>query len=233
RTLRTYSKRSRSAENEIPLESLKKRKTEAETVTTKHASEHPIHTLAPIAPSSSRNIPKSSILSYFKPCRSSSTNDSSDSLHTPKKLIDIQPCSPQVIKRMAEPRRLRLRPSTPILPATDISMASLGESNHANGGGGDQSAKRVLRTRTPRRSGLDMTDNSTLSQKPTHKERTEPSHKTPPKLRQSSTIQTTINLSGKPTFIECELCRIVYNPLHPNDVKFHLKRHKKIEKSRK
>lgn len=53
-----------------------------------------------------------------------------------------------------------------------------------------------------------------------------------PKRSKSTPIQTTINLSTKPAFEECSMCRIVYNPLHPKDVKFHAKRHKAILRSK-
>ncbi|KAL5627861.1 hypothetical protein BROUX41_002609 [Berkeleyomyces rouxiae] len=38
-------------------------------------------------------------------------------------------------------------------------------------------------------------------------------------------VQTTLNLSNKPAFDECHVCGVVYNPLHPRDVKFHSKIH--------
>ncbi|PHH54879.1 hypothetical protein CFIMG_001242RA [Ceratocystis fimbriata CBS 114723] len=48
----------------------------------------------------------------------------------------------------------------------------------------------------------------------------------------SSVVQTTLNLTNKPAFNECSVCGVVYNPLHPPDVKFHSKVHAAATRSR-
>lgn len=38
-------------------------------------------------------------------------------------------------------------------------------------------------------------------------------------------VQTTLNISNKAPFSECTICDTVWNPLYPDDVKYHTKRH--------
>jgi hypothetical protein len=45
------------------------------------------------------------------------------------------------------------------------------------------------------------------------------------KARTSPVVQTTLNLSAKAPFEECKVCDTVYNPQHPEDVRYHTKRH--------
>ncbi|WYZ43267.1 hypothetical protein EsH8_VI_000966 [Colletotrichum jinshuiense] len=230
RALRTYSKRSRIAEDDSGSGLLKKRK----VVTDHSSSTRPSDPLRippahPTPPSS--NIPKSSILSYFKPCRSSSATESSDPLSDSEKLVHTPPSSPPVFKKIKEPRRLRLRLSTPILLPSD-KVENAKDENEEGHDTNEQGARRVLR---PRRGvkGLQMVDNHEANEQKTD---TETSHIVPkrPPLRSKpvATVQTTINISSKPTFMECKTCRIVYNPLHPNDVKYHSQRHAAFLRSR-
>ncbi|KAH6896693.1 hypothetical protein B0T10DRAFT_162323 [Thelonectria olida] len=58
------------------------------------------------------------------------------------------------------------------------------------------------------------------------------------KSRASPTVQTTLNISLQAAFDECKICNTVWNPLYPDDVKFHQKQHaaalrrkKKLEES--
>lgn len=41
----------------------------------------------------------------------------------------------------------------------------------------------------------------------------------------SAQVQTTLNISSKGTITECKVCDTVWNPLYPDDVKYHTKRH--------
>lgn len=38
-------------------------------------------------------------------------------------------------------------------------------------------------------------------------------------------VQTTLNISSQAAFSECKVCDTVWNPLYPDDVKYHTKRH--------
>ncbi len=41
----------------------------------------------------------------------------------------------------------------------------------------------------------------------------------------SAEVQTTLNISNQAPFSECKICDTVWNPLYPDDVKYHTKRH--------
>lgn len=41
----------------------------------------------------------------------------------------------------------------------------------------------------------------------------------------SAEVQTTLNISNQAAFSECKICDTVWNPLYPDDVKYHTKRH--------
>ncbi|KAK2008227.1 hypothetical protein LZ32DRAFT_609675 [Colletotrichum eremochloae] len=229
RTLRTYSKRSRLTEDDESGPGLpKKRKANAEpaTRTPELPKLHPGQPAQLSQPSS--NIPKSSILSYFKPCRSSSATESSDPLSDSEKLINTPPSSPPVFRKIKEPRRLRLRPSTPILPSSDTVEDAKDSDDRC--GDVDTMSGRVLRS-SRTRSGKDLTE-ATYSKlnKFRGDEETKVAAAAAPKKplvrsKPVATVQTTINLSSKPAFMECKICRILYNPLHPPDVKYHSQRH--------
>lgn len=45
------------------------------------------------------------------------------------------------------------------------------------------------------------------------------------KVRLAPQVQTTLNLSSQAAFSECKICDTVWNPLYPDDVKYHTKRH--------
>ncbi|KAG5976137.1 hypothetical protein E4U55_007478 [Claviceps digitariae] len=41
-------------------------------------------------------------------------------------------------------------------------------------------------------------------------------------------VQTTLNISSQAAFAECKVCDTVWNPLYPDDVKYHDKRHRAL-----
>jgi hypothetical protein len=47
------------------------------------------------------------------------------------------------------------------------------------------------------------------------------------------TVQTTLNISSKPSFSECKVCDTVWNPLYPDDEKYHKKRHAAVLRAKK
>ncbi|KAG9251000.1 uncharacterized protein F5Z01DRAFT_328626 [Emericellopsis atlantica] len=55
-----------------------------------------------------------------------------------------------------------------------------------------------------------------------------PAQKPPPTRKQKAQVQTTLDLSTKAAFSECRTCDTVWNPLHPEDVKYHNRRHAKV-----
>jgi hypothetical protein len=57
--------------------------------------------------------------------------------------------------------------------------------------------------------------------------RAKPGHKS------LSAVQTTLNISNQAAFSECKVCDTVWNPLYPDDVKYHTKRHAAHLRSKK
>jgi acetyltransferase ESCO-like protein len=128
------------------------------------------------------------------------------------------------------PRRLQLRPPAPLATGFDddegsdscMSIQPRGHIYLQNAFPSDDSAESTetnssedaLVITTPHSSSHEVARHGLL--KPQKK----------PTRTKSAPVQTTINLSTKSTFEECKVCRIVYNPLHPPDVKFHTKQHK-------
>jgi len=53
------------------------------------------------------------------------------------------------------------------------------------------------------------------------------------KLSRSNTVQMTLNISTQAAFSECKVCNTVWNPLHPGDVKFHLKQHAAVLRAKR
>ncbi|KAM0249529.1 hypothetical protein ACHAQJ_008996 [Trichoderma viride] len=49
----------------------------------------------------------------------------------------------------------------------------------------------------------------------------------------SPSIQTTLNISTQAPFSECKICDTVWNPLYPDDVKYHIKTHKAVLRAQK
>ncbi|KAL0937014.1 uncharacterized protein CTRU02_209230 [Colletotrichum truncatum] len=219
RTLRTYSKRSRSTEDDANAKPLKRQKIPIDE-TPVAQSELP----RPSAKAS--NIPKSSILSYFKPCRSSSATEASDPLSDSEKLVNTPPSSPPVIRRIREPRRLRLRHSSATIPSSDTINETEEEADD-KWVNVEVATRRITRSSKRVTKQLQETTESKLNERRKGVKAKPNQQTSKPNLRSKSTatIQTTINISSKPTFEECKTCRIVYNPLHPPDVKYHSQRH--------
>ncbi|KAK0384641.1 hypothetical protein NLU13_8727 [Sarocladium strictum] len=46
-------------------------------------------------------------------------------------------------------------------------------------------------------------------------------------------VQTTLNISPQAAFSECKMCDTVWNPLYPDDVKYHQKRHAAVVKKKR
>lgn len=53
------------------------------------------------------------------------------------------------------------------------------------------------------------------------------------KGKASPTVQTTLNISAQAAFSECKVCDTVWNPLYPDDVKYHSKRHAAVLRAKK
>ncbi|TDZ15370.1 hypothetical protein Cob_v011851 [Colletotrichum orbiculare MAFF 240422] len=220
RTLRTYSKRTRPVEDDGTENAAKKQKVTLESATTAPSA---LPKLPPPPPASTSNIPKSSILSYFKPCRSSSGTEHSDPLSDSEKIITTPPSSPPVVRRIKEPRRLRLRHAMrPVVSKLEDTEQD-GEDEEEQD---DEPRKLIRPGRFRGRQLLETRESKLNEQRDTRAAEFRQSQQKPkPRSKPTPTVQTTINISSKPTFEECKICRMVFNPLHPPDVKFHTQAH--------
>ncbi|KAF4970154.1 hypothetical protein FSARC_2751 [Fusarium sarcochroum] len=234
--LRTYGKRSLLREDSP---SIKKRRisTEATTsgmsesrntetestslpkIVTEESKDTPVPATATSKPIANP-IKKGSILSFFKPIPPSSTVASSPKSDEPQPEATppSSPPQPPRIETRKKPRLLRFRGnSIPLLDSEDAEDDNKGEGEtKAEEESGTKLARPALRESSLNR------ESSTSDTKPTKKAK--------PK---SSTVQTTLNLSSQAAFSECKVCNTVWNPLYPDDVKFHTKQHAAVLRAKR
>ncbi|KAK4077153.1 uncharacterized protein Triagg1_4120 [Trichoderma aggressivum f. europaeum] len=149
---------------------------------------------------------KSSILSYFKPA--------------PPKPKDDLPSQSQAkgpIAPKASPGRKPSKRKPRLLKIKATTHQSSQESDSHS-----------LQPRDPLQN---ETPNTTLSSS-TSPSPTPGQWKSLSKTRPPS-IQTTLNISAQAAFSECKICDTVWNPLYPDDVKFHNKTHKAVLRAQK
>ncbi|KAG4282453.1 hypothetical protein FPRO06_09126 [Fusarium proliferatum] len=228
--LRTYGKR--SIRDDSPKEpNTKKRRVSTEVTVPEPVSEGadraPLKNVteeAKSTPESSTNKPtaepvkKGSILNFFKPVPPSSTATSSPKSDEPQpeSTPPSSPPQPPRIESRKKPRLLRFRgASTPLLDDDNTGEETQGEDTEAEDSG-TKSARP-----TARESSLNR-EQSTNDSKPGKRGKM----KTP-------TVQTTLNLSSQAAFSECKVCNTVWNPLYPDDVKFHAKQHAAVLRAKK
>ncbi|KAH0529269.1 hypothetical protein TsFJ059_004036 [Trichoderma semiorbis] len=158
---------------------------------------------------------KSSILSYFKPAPQKPKDDppsqSQDS--QPEEPISPQE-SPKWKPSKRKPRLLKIKATT-----HDTHNQSSQESDS--------------HSRDSLQNGKSNTTEPTLSSStspspPPGQKKPKPVSKTRP-----PSIQTTLNISAQAAFSECKICNTVWNPLYPDDVKFHNKTHKAVLRAQK
>ncbi|CZR41558.1 uncharacterized protein FPRO_11147 [Fusarium proliferatum ET1] len=228
--LRTYGKR--SIRDDSPKEpNTKKRRVSTEVTVpepvSKGADRAPLKNVteeAKSTPESSTNKPtaepvkKGSILNFFKPVPPSSTATSSPKSDEPQpeSTPPSSPPQPPRIESRKKPRLLRFRgASTPLLDDDNTGEETQGEDTEAEDSG-TKSARPTARESSLTR------EQSTNDSKPGKRGKM----KTP-------TVQTTLNLSSQAAFSECKVCNTVWNPLYPDDVKFHTKQHAAVFRAKK
>ncbi|KAJ3530283.1 hypothetical protein NM208_g9398 [Fusarium decemcellulare] len=237
--LRTYGKRSarddsprepspkkRRIETEQPL--LKKSDSKSDNVESlslpKIASEGSKDTSKPATTTgkSVTNVAKKgSILSFFKPISSSSStivsSPKSDEPQ-PESTPPSSPPHPPRIEPRKKPRLLRFRgTSMPILDSEDTDTDAQREEKTEEAADKER-AREPLRER---QGSLVNQESAATGTKPKKQK------------AKSSTVQTTLNLSSQAAFSECKVCNTVWNPLYPDDVKFHTKQHAAVLRARK
>ncbi|KAF5561212.1 hypothetical protein FPHYL_6291 [Fusarium phyllophilum] len=229
--LRTYGKR--SIRDDSPKEpNTKKRKASTEVITSEPASKGTDTAPLKKVTEEVKNTPEStttnkptaepakkvSILNFFKPVPPSSTVASSPKSDEPQpeSTPPSSPPQPPKIEVRKKPRLLRFRgASTPLLDDDNTGDETQGEDTEAEDSG-TKSARP-----TARESSLNR-EVSTNDSKPGKRGKA----KTP-------TVQTTLNLSSQAAFSECKVCNTVWNPLYPDDVKFHTKQHAAVLRAKK
>lgn len=175
------------------------------------------------------NAPTSSILRYFKPV-------SSDKRAVPvntetRRLPTDPPSSPTCQSYIeAKPRLHFLRPrrQSSRAAATSESVIDAGRSSSIDklSSVGTSPQRQVLEcqpdgSRNPSLAGSCAEKEQNLDEETVPSSRLRRKAKT----RKPPTVQTTLNISTHAAFAECSLCDTVWNPLYPDDVKYHLKRH--------
>ncbi|KAM5345879.1 hypothetical protein ACJ41O_011740 [Fusarium nematophilum] len=238
RPLRTYGKR--TARDESPREpSPKKRRVSTEpTLATEQNSKIDAQP-APLPKTASKEtkdgkesrataIKKGSILNFFKPVPSSSstaaTSPKSDE-QQPESTPPSSPPEPPRIQARRKPRILRFRGTS--LPLDDTNSAE-NDTEDGDKTDAEDDKEDDQETRPPLRERRESLSNQE-STRPTKDTKT--SKKSKPKP--SPTVQTTLNLSSQAVFSECKVCNTVWNPLYPDDVKFHNRQHAAVLRAKR
>ncbi|RFU78570.1 atpase, vacuolar er assembly factor, vma12 [Trichoderma arundinaceum] len=180
---------------------------------------------------------KGSILSYFKPAPQAPKEEppSQPQDSQPEEPIPLQPTPKRKQSARRKPRLLKIKVIT-----HEMSDQSSQETD-----------SHTLRTRSSRHSLKSTTSNApTTTSESTTPSKSSPSSTSPsaspkrksgrnnpkssPKTKSSSpSVQTTLNISTQAPFSECRICDTVWNPLYPDDVKFHNKTHKAVLRAQK
>ncbi|KAF5654134.1 hypothetical protein F25303_1681 [Fusarium sp. NRRL 25303] len=163
-------------------------------------------------------VKKGSILNFFKLVPPSSTVASSPKSDEPQPepTPPSSPPEPPRIEPRKKPRLLRFRgTSTPLLDEDNTGDDTQGEDTEAEDSG-TKSARPAARESSLNR------EQSTNDSKPGKRGKVK-----------TLTVQTTLNLSSQAAFSECKVCNTVWNPLYPDDVKFHTKQHAAVLRAKK
>lgn len=179
------------------------------------------------------SLKKGSILSYFKPAVQQVPKADAPS----QQLRDSppeEPSSPQSSPKQPskrKPRLLRIKATTH--EQSDQSSSQETDDNPApKKRRGRPSLKSNIISNTSQATSLnkDTTTSSPSSPSPTN----QPTTTKPKKNKPSSpAVQTTLNISAQAAFSECKVCNTVWNPLYPDDVKYHIKTHKAVLRAEK
>lgn len=225
--LRTYGKRSTTRENSPREPSPKKRRISTEETPVKKqdtkSDDAESLSLPKISSTGAKEskkptasetkaaqdvVKKGSILNFFKPVSSSSStvapSPKSDQPQ-PDSTPPSSPPQPPRIEPRRKPRILRFRgTSLPIINNEGADSEVQDDEKAEEDGRGSA------------RSPLKEQHTTTRTKKP-----------------KPQTVQTTLNISSQAPFSECKVCNTVWNPLYPDDVKYHTKQHAAVLRARK
>ncbi|KAL7787474.1 ATPase, vacuolar ER assembly factor, Vma12 [Trichoderma ceciliae] len=180
---------------------------------------------------------KGSILNYFKPALQMPKDDPPSPSHSqdswPEEPIPTQPSPKPKQPTKRRPRLLKIKVTAHELPDQPSQEAD----------------NQDLRTRHSRHHPLKNTNPNTVTtttETISSKSTSSTSPSPPPKRKgarnpnlspntksSSPSVQTTLNISTQAPFSECKICDTVWNPLYPDDVKYHNKTHKAVLRAQK
>ncbi|KFH48259.1 hypothetical protein ACRE_008510 [Hapsidospora chrysogenum ATCC 11550] len=183
---------------------------------------------------------KDSILNYFKrqpPAVVAKSSGSSGG--TCPEGPSAAPPSPSPItnRKRRAPRLLRIRPA--VLPEIgedghhdDENHSDDSEKENQGQARKDKGTRKRLQPRAEKTpaSSEDNASRCIIDLAP-QKQQQQQQHRKPvatqakPRTRHPPTVQTTLNLSSRPAFDECTVCNTVWNPLCPDDARYHSRRH--------
>lgn len=167
-------------------------------------------------------------MSFFKPVPqpSSAASSPQESKEASPPSLPSPPPQSSRAETRRKPRILKFRGSP--LPRIDTEELDCGSET---GSGTDTKKEEESLVRRPRRGN---------SRSPMHNRQESPRNETSDaekskrsKAKPSPTIQTTLNISSQAAFSECKVCNTVWNPLHPEDVKFHKKQHAAVLRAKR
>ncbi|KAM0460916.1 hypothetical protein ACHAO4_001712 [Trichoderma viride] len=178
---------------------------------------------------SGESLKRGSILSYFKPALQQVPKADAPS----QQLQDSPPKEPSSPPQSSPKQPTKRKPRLLRIKATTHESSDQSSSSQETD---DNPAPQKRRGRPPLKSNiLSNTAEATTSNKDTttssssSPSSTEQSAIKPKKNKLSSpAVQTTLNISAQAAFSECKICNTVWNPLYPDDVKYHTKTHKAV-----
>lgn len=174
-----------------------------------------------------------SILSYFKPVAPPEHAVSSLNTTEDPEEPDPSPLSSTASRPKRKPRLLRLRATSSPPSDAPEDPAAAGEDTIKRRRDGrdevDDGGNRKKGRGSPLRDGGDNRLNQTKGGKAP--DATKPGGTA--RAKRAPTVQTTLNLSAQAAFAECKVCDTVWNPLYPDDVKYHSKRHATVMRAKR
>ncbi|KAL7938560.1 hypothetical protein V8C35DRAFT_288458 [Trichoderma chlorosporum] len=169
---------------------------------------------------------KGSILSYFKPAPQHPKDEA------PTQSPDSQPEEP-IAPQETPKKKYTARRKPRLLKIKAVTHESSDESSQES----DSDDLQPHSTRQPPQKTASKTAQGTSSS--TTSRSSSPERKKSARGPKSSaktrapSVQTTLNISAQAAFSECKICDTVWNPLYPDDVKFHNKTHKAMLRAQK
>ncbi|KAL2211085.1 hypothetical protein CC79DRAFT_1395265 [Sarocladium strictum] len=208
--LRTYGKRPQATATSTEPPAKRRKSSESDEATTVTAEKvdqkRPVvaktATEACRAEPTPAPAPKGSILSYFARVETKTVAPPAKEEEEEKDDESQQASSPQQATRR-KPRILRLRAHT-ATPADDTNTSP------------PPMSKQTRSSREPLEESTGSAGNAQARPASTGSKR----------KASAPVVQTTLNISPQAAFSECKVCDTVWNPLFPDDVKYHQKRHK-------